>query len=57
VVRAELDEQQIIDLADVIRIARQRNPAFGGLLVVVMRFAPGGLAGVARAILVKARGL
>ncbi|HVI66944.1 MAG TPA: branched-chain amino acid ABC transporter permease [Bradyrhizobium sp.] len=29
---------------------------FGGLLVVVMRFAPGGLAGVARAILVKARG-
>ena len=29
---------------------------FGGLLVVVMRFAPGGPAGVARAILVKARG-
>ena len=29
---------------------------FGGLLVVVMRFAPGGLAGVARAILVKDRG-
>jgi len=29
---------------------------FGGLLVLVMRFAPGGLAGVGRAILVKARG-
>src|SRR6516165_11013926 len=26
-IRAELDEQQIIDLADVVRIARQRNPA------------------------------
>src|SRR6516164_3103958 len=29
---------------------------FGGLLVVVMRFAPRGLAGIGRAILVKARG-
>jgi branched-chain amino acid transport system permease protein len=44
-------------LPEVVRFTNDyRLLIFGGLLVLVMRFAPGGLAGLGRAVLVKARG-
>jgi branched-chain amino acid transport system permease protein len=44
-------------LPEVVRFTNDyRLLIFGGLLVLVMRFAPGGLAGLGRAVLVKVRG-